>query len=112
MNEFPTSMLVYGGGVIGCEFATIFSNYGVVKPVYLFNEYRDRLLPQEDEDLSSFLTDNLESANVSVMNRVVMRDISLIPNANANTNSNSKYQVKCVYDVIRFKHPNVPIKHG
>lgn len=42
MSDFPESLLIYGAGVIGCEFATIFSNYGVTKNIILFNEGRDR----------------------------------------------------------------------
>ena len=28
MTEFPKSMVIVGAGVIGCEYATIFSNFG------------------------------------------------------------------------------------
>lgn len=36
LNAFPKSMVILGAGVIGCEFATIFSNFGKTK-VYIID---------------------------------------------------------------------------
>lgn len=44
LKDFPSSLLILGAGVIGCEFATIFGNFQKTK-VHLVNERRDRLLP-------------------------------------------------------------------
>ncbi|MFN5183720.1 MAG: dihydrolipoyl dehydrogenase family protein, partial [Bacteroidota bacterium] len=57
IEQFPKSMVVLGAGGIGCEFATIFSNYGQTK-VYLIDK-ADRILPFEDEDISETVTENL-----------------------------------------------------
>eukprot|EP00483_Globobulimina_turgida_P009684 UN09703 len=74
MQDFPQSILIYGAGVIGCEFATIFSNYAITKNIILFNEGRDRLLPREDKEISQFLTDNLQfQSKVTVANNVRMK---------------------------------------
>jgi dihydrolipoamide dehydrogenase len=56
-TDFPESMVVLGAGVIGCEFATIFSNYGRTK-VFLIDK-ADRILPFEDEDIAETVTQNL-----------------------------------------------------
>lgn len=50
-------MVVLGAGVIGCEFATIFSNYGQTK-VFLIDK-AERILPFEDEDIAQTVTQNL-----------------------------------------------------
>ena len=55
---FPKSIVVLGAGVIGCEFATIFSAFGQTK-VYLIDK-AERILPFEDEDVAKVVTDNLE----------------------------------------------------
>lgn len=63
-TEFPESMVILGAGVIGCEYATIFSNFGKTK-VFLIDK-QDRILPFEDEDLSSIVAKNLEQNGVHI----------------------------------------------
>lgn len=58
LTEMPKSLVVLGAGVIGCEFATIFSNFGQTK-VYLIDK-ADRILPFEDEDVAQVVSDSLE----------------------------------------------------
>jgi len=64
LNEFPKSMVILGAGVIGCEFATIFSNFGKTK-VNLIDK-GDRILPFEDEDVVKIIEKNLVSKGVLV----------------------------------------------
>lgn len=56
-DTFPESMVVLGAGVIGCEFATIFSAFGKTK-VYLIDK-AERILPFEDEDVAAVVENNL-----------------------------------------------------
>ena len=64
LSSFPKSLVVLGAGVIGCEFATIFSAFGQTK-VYLIDK-ADRILPFEDEDIASIVTKNLEAQGAHV----------------------------------------------
>lgn len=64
LDHFPKSMVILGAGVIGCEFATIFSNFGSTK-VNLIDK-GDRILPFEDEDVVSVIETNLESKGVLI----------------------------------------------
>ncbi len=64
MRDFPKSIVILGAGVIGCEFATIFSNFGRTK-VYLIDK-EERILPAEDEDISYALANNLEQNGVVI----------------------------------------------
>ncbi|MBS1647343.1 MAG: NAD(P)/FAD-dependent oxidoreductase [Bacteroidetes bacterium] len=64
IQDFPKSMVILGAGVIGCEFATIFSNFGKTK-VYIIDK-ANRILPFEDEDISETVTHNLERNGVVV----------------------------------------------
>ena len=63
-QEFPESLVILGAGVIGCEFATIFSNIGKTK-VYLIDK-GDRILPFEDADVAKMVTENLEANGVTI----------------------------------------------
>jgi len=56
MDRIPRSMSVVGGGVIGCEYASIFTALGV--DVVLLDG-RDRVLPFLDAELSERLRDRL-----------------------------------------------------
>ncbi len=47
--EVPKRLVILGGGIIGCEFASIFRTFGSEVTVI---EMLDRLIPTEDEDAS------------------------------------------------------------
>jgi len=64
LNKFPKSIVIVGAGVIGCEFATIFSNFGYTK-VHLIDK-GDRILPFEDEDVVKVIENNLEKKGVLI----------------------------------------------
>lgn len=64
IEDFPKSLVIVGAGVIGCEFATIFANFGKTK-VYLIDR-ADRILPFEDEDISDLVSHNLEEKGVTI----------------------------------------------
>ena len=64
ITEFPKSLVIVGAGVIGCEFATMFANFGKTK-VYLIDR-ADRILPFEDEDISDLAAFNLEEKGVTI----------------------------------------------
>jgi dihydrolipoamide dehydrogenase len=64
VKDYPKSMVIVGAGVIGCEYATIFSNFGHTK-VYLIDR-QDRILPFEDEDISDLVARNLEKQGVTI----------------------------------------------
>jgi dihydrolipoamide dehydrogenase len=51
-SEVPRRLVILGGGIIGCEFASILCAFGSEVTVV---ELLDRLLPLEDEDASSEL---------------------------------------------------------
>lgn len=64
IKDFPESLVILGAGVIGCEFATIFSNFGKTR-VHIIDK-ANRILPFEDEDISTTVTENLERNGVVV----------------------------------------------
>jgi dihydrolipoamide dehydrogenase len=64
MEDFPESMVIVGAGVIGCEYATIFSGFGKTK-VHLIDK-GDRILPFEDEDVVRIIERNMENNGVLI----------------------------------------------
>lgn len=64
MTDFPESMVIVGAGVIGCEYATIFSGFGRTK-VHLIDK-GDRILPFEDEDVVRIIERNMENNGVLI----------------------------------------------
>jgi dihydrolipoamide dehydrogenase len=64
MDDFPRSMVIVGAGVIGCEYATIFSGFGKTK-VHLIDK-GERILPFEDDDIVAVIERNMEESGVLV----------------------------------------------
>lgn len=64
LKDFPESMVILGAGVIGCEFATIFSGFGKTK-VNLIDK-GERILPFEDEDVVKVIEETMEQRGVNI----------------------------------------------
>ncbi len=64
LRAFPRSLVILGAGVVGCEFATIFANFGRTK-VYLIDR-APRILPFEDIDVANLCAANLEHKGVTI----------------------------------------------
>lgn len=63
MKELPKSILIIGGGVIGMEWASMLSDFGVEVTVA---EYDTRLVPTEDEEISKELQRLFKKRGVKV----------------------------------------------
>ncbi|KAK7200299.1 dihydrolipoamide dehydrogenase [Novymonas esmeraldas] len=62
MHPLPKSIVIIGAGVIGCEFASIFANFGETQVNII--EKSGRILPMEDEDIAVFVQTLLEQKGV------------------------------------------------
>ena len=97
LEEFPKSMVILGAGVIGCEFAAMFSNFGQTK-VYLIDR-AERILPFEDEDIADVVASNLEANGV-----IIHRGAQLIKMDN--NGDHVEYEIKNsngVHEVIKVE---------
>lgn len=74
LKEFPERMLIIGSGIIGCEFATIFSNFKQTQ-VHLLDR-TNRVIPFEDDDLSDFVSENLEKNGVNIHYQANLKTIN------------------------------------
>ncbi len=68
--DFPKSMVIVGAGVVGCEYATIFANFG--KTAIQIIDRQPRILPFEDEDIADAV-----AASFTRMGIFVHREASL-----------------------------------
>ena len=59
----PASLLIVGGGVEGCEFAALYSGMGTQVTMI---ELLARILPLEDEEMSSMMTRELTKRGVTI----------------------------------------------
>ena len=64
LEKLPASLTIVGGGVIGCEFATLMSSLGVKVSLV---EMQSRLLPTLDEGLSRLIQTNLQKRGVQLL---------------------------------------------
>ena len=78
INDYPKSIVIIGAGVIGCEYATIFSNFGKTK-VYLIDR-QDRILPYEDKDISNLIAKNFEQKNVTIHHNSQLESLKTVGN--------------------------------
>jgi dihydrolipoamide dehydrogenase len=63
LSEVPKTMLVIGGGVIGCEFSSIYQSFGTEITIV---EMLPQILPGEDEEIVSLLRRNLEKKGMKI----------------------------------------------
>ena len=63
-EELPKSMVILGAGVIGCEYATIYSNFGRTK-VYVIDK-APQILPFEDSDVSGMVENHFENNGIHI----------------------------------------------
>jgi dihydrolipoamide dehydrogenase len=63
LTQVPSSMAIIGGGVIGVEFAQIFSRFGTKVTII---EMMPRVLPTEDEEISHVLQGLLKNESIAV----------------------------------------------
>lgn len=63
-EEVPRSIAIIGGGAIGVEFAALLSAFGTEVTIV---EALDRLLPNEDDDVSAALQKQLRSRGIRVL---------------------------------------------
>ena len=73
LKEFPERILIVGGGIVGCEFATIFSNFAQTE-VHLLDK-AEKILPFEDDDVSDFVAEKFKASGVTIHHEAILRTI-------------------------------------
>lgn len=73
LENIPKSLLIVGGGVIGCEFASIYSRLGTKVTIV---EMSPQLLPGEDKDIAQILKEKLENDGVEIFTEAALKGLN------------------------------------
>lgn len=71
-RELPESIVIVGAGAIGMEFAYVLTNYDVKVTVI---EFLDRVLPNEDPDVSKEITKHYKNYGVDILTSTKVESI-------------------------------------
>jgi dihydrolipoamide dehydrogenase len=74
--EWPESLLVFGSGAIGIEFASFYAAFGVKTTVV---ELLDRILPVEDEEISAFAKKRFEKEGLTLRTSTEAKSLKATP---------------------------------
>ncbi|KAG8347151.1 Pyridine nucleotide disulfide oxidoreductase FAD binding domain [Trypanosoma vivax] len=69
----PSSLVIIGAGAVGCEFASIFANFGCTDVSLV--DCMSRILPREDEDIAEFVEKSLERRGVKILHTCTLFDL-------------------------------------
>ncbi|MGL5347650.1 MAG: dihydrolipoyl dehydrogenase [Peptostreptococcaceae bacterium] len=103
LNELPESMIIVGGGVIGCEIGQFLRTLGTEVTIVEMNE---QLLPFEDKDVAKQLQRQFKKDKIKVMTGIGVQTCEIVDNQVVATLSNGK-QVKAQYALVAVgRKPN------
>ncbi|MFZ5573368.1 MAG: dihydrolipoyl dehydrogenase family protein [Thermodesulfobacteriota bacterium] len=73
LKTFPKRLMIIGAGIIGCEYATIFANFG--QTAVSLVDHMDRVIPYEDDDVSDFVRTSLTRDGVRIHHSSRLREV-------------------------------------
>jgi dihydrolipoamide dehydrogenase len=74
LKFIPENLLVVGGGVIGCEFASIFSSLGSKVTIV---EIMEHILPNEDKDIAKRLEIAFKKKGIEILTKTDVKTVEL-----------------------------------
>ena len=74
LTEVPEEVVIIGGGATGVEFAYVWNSYGARVTIV---ELMDRLIPNEDEEISHLLEKSLQSQGINFRTGVSVEGIDV-----------------------------------
>ena len=72
LKELPKSMLVVGGGVVGCEFSSIFATLGTKVTIV---EVMPRILLNEDEEVSDLIKKVFSKKGINIYTGITVNEV-------------------------------------
>jgi len=102
LDTLPKSLAIVGGGVIGCEFASVMNSFGVETTII---EFLPRIMATEDEEMVKRLTLALKKAGIKIITGVGVESISQTGEGNELTLSDG---AKLTFDKVLLSVGRVP----
>lgn len=90
MEDLPESMIIVGGGVIGIEWASLLTDFGVKVTVI---EYLDRIIPTEDKEISKEVQRLLKKKGVKIFTGAKVLAETLVKDNGVRISAESKGKV-------------------
>lgn len=104
LEELPKSVLIVGGGVIGCEIGQFLRALGTEVTIV---EMNDQLLPFEDKDISKQLNRQFKKDKIKVLTGIGVDNCEVVGDEVVSTLSNNK-QIKSQYVLVSVgRKPNL-----
>jgi dihydrolipoamide dehydrogenase len=75
LTEVPKSFLIIGGGVMGCEFATLFSKFGSEVTIV---ELLPTILSTEDKQIVRVIAKGFKTSGVKVLTEVMVDSVDVV----------------------------------
>ena len=72
LTEIPKTLIIVGAGVIGCEFASIFSSLG--SKIWMI-EMMENILPLEDKSVARALTQSFKKRGIEILTSARLKEI-------------------------------------
>jgi len=72
LTEIPKTLIIVGAGVVGCEFASIFSSLG--SKIWMI-EMMENILPLEDKSVARALTQNFKKRGIEILTSTRLKEI-------------------------------------
>ncbi len=74
LKKLPKTMIIFGGGALGVEFAQLFSRFGT--KVYLF-EMLDNIVPNEEPEISHYLKEYLQDEGIEIYSNAEIKKVEM-----------------------------------
>ena len=103
MEELPKKLVVIGGGVIGCEFASIYNQFGVEVEIV---EFLPNLIDMEDVEISKRLRMAFKRSGIKLHLKTAVENYKEVPNGILLELSNGK---KIEADKVLLSVGRVPV---
>ncbi|MCX6347643.1 MAG: dihydrolipoyl dehydrogenase, partial [Actinobacteria bacterium] len=87
LKELPKSMLVVGGGVVGCEFSSIFATLGTKVTIV---EVMPRILLNEDEEVGDSIKKVFSKKGINIYTSITVKEVKKSGNQYACALSNGE----------------------
>ncbi|WP_213358271.1 dihydrolipoyl dehydrogenase [Chlamydiifrater phoenicopteri] len=78
LQEIPESLLIVGGGVIGCEFASLFNTLGTKVTIV---EAADRILAIDNKEISKFVTNAFTKKGIQIVTSASIAGLEETPSS-------------------------------
>ncbi|MEH7106250.1 dihydrolipoyl dehydrogenase [Bacillus sp. JJ1764] len=91
MEQLPESIVIVGGGVIGIEWASMLSDFGVEVTVI---EYADRIIPTEDKEISKEMQRLMKKKGIKIVTSAKVLSETLVKDNGVTISAEVKGSVK------------------